>query len=85
MIQGAIGYSIYFSIFSKKLRATLPVLVGTYAVQRGLPASSAELFVGTFLTAPANITTVPGVTAEAIAGATLGAQWAYAEALHLVW
>lgn len=84
-VGGAIGYSIYYSIFVKKLTARLPILVGTYAVQAGLPASSAKLFVGTYLTAPTQIQSVPGVT-EAILGAALrGSQWAYSEALHLVW
>lgn len=84
-VGGAIGYSIYYSIFVKKLTKTLPVLVGTYAVKAGLPLTSAELFVGTLLTAPANVTSVPGVTPEILAAATLGSQWAYAESLHLVW
>ncbi|CZT15092.1 related to MFS drug efflux pump [Ramularia collo-cygni] len=84
-VGGAIGYSIYYSVFNKKLTSRLPVLIGTYAVGAGLPSTSVELFVGTMLTAPANISSVPGVTPEVLAAATLGRQWAYAEALHLVW
>ncbi|GIZ38100.1 hypothetical protein CKM354_000152400 [Cercospora kikuchii] len=84
-VGGAIGYSIYYSVFVKKLTEVLPVKVGTYAVQAGLPLESAETFVGTFLTAPTQITAVPGVTPGILAQAAYGAQWAYAEALHLVW
>ncbi|EME40496.1 hypothetical protein DOTSEDRAFT_55697 [Dothistroma septosporum NZE10] len=84
-VGGAIGYSIYYSIFVKKLTKVLPVLVGTYAVGAGLPAQDAELFVKIFLGAPTKIAQVPGITAAIIEAATLGAQWAYAEALHLVW
>ncbi|KAF2211094.1 hypothetical protein CERZMDRAFT_43939 [Cercospora zeae-maydis SCOH1-5] len=84
-VGGAIGYSIYYSIFVKKLTEVLPVKVGTYAVQAGLPVTSAELFVGTFLTAPTQVTSVPGVNPGILAQAAYGAQWAYAEALHLVW
>ncbi|KJX96812.1 MFS drug efflux pump like protein [Zymoseptoria brevis] len=84
-VGGSIGYSIYFSIFSKRLRTKLPVLVAGYAIKSGLPASSAEAFVGTFLTTPTKIASIPGVTLEVIDGAKLGAQWAYAEGLSLVW
>lgn len=84
-VGGAIGYSIYYSIFVKKLTAVLPVMVGEYAVKAGLPLTSAEAFVGTLLTAPANVTSVPGVTPAILGAAQLGSQWAYAEALHLVW
>lgn len=86
-VGGAIGYSIYYSIFTKNLTANLPKLVGEYAVKAGLPLTSAELFVGTFLTTPTPeaLAKVPGLTPQVIAAATTGAQWAYANALHLVW
>ncbi|KXS97771.1 hypothetical protein AC579_8823 [Pseudocercospora musae] len=86
-VGGAIGYSIYYSIFSKELTEKLPKLVGEYAVKAGLPLTSAELFVGTFLTTPTPeaLAKVPGLTPQVIAAATTGAQWAYAHALHLVW
>lgn len=86
-VGGAIGYSIYYSVFVKKLTAELPKLVGQYAVQAGLPLTSAELFVGTFLTTPTPeaLAQVPGLTPQVVAAATYGAQWAYAHALHLVW
>lgn len=61
------------------------MLVAGYAIKSGLPASSAEAFVGTFLTTPTKIASIPGVTLEVIDGAKLGAQWAYAEGLSLVW
>ena len=84
-VGGAIGYSIYFNIFSGKLKQKLPLLVGEYAVKAGLPLASAELFVGTYLLTPTKIESVPGVTAEVLAGALKGSQWAYAESLHYVW
>ncbi|KAF2003779.1 MFS general substrate transporter [Amniculicola lignicola CBS 123094] len=78
-VGGSIGYSIYYNIFATKLTQKLPVYVGKYAVAAGLPLTSAELFVGTFLTAPESIMEVPGVTARVIASATKGTQWAYAD------
>jgi len=82
---GAIGYSIYYNIFSGKLKAKLPVLVAEYAIAAGLPVSAAPAFVGAYLTVPAEAAALPGVTAEVLAAALLGLQWAYAEALHYVW
>ena len=61
-VGGSIGYTIYYNIFVKKLAALLPTYIATYAVEAGLPVADAKLFVETLLTAPANITSVPGVT-----------------------
>ena len=44
-----------------------------------------KLFVGTFLTAPNGITTIPGVTPDIFQAATIGARWAYAESVKYVW
>lgn len=85
VIGGSIGYAIYYNVFSNKLTTELPAQVARYAIAAGLPATSATAFVGTFLTAPENITQVPGVTPAIIAAATTGSQWAYAEGLQLVW
>lgn len=84
-VGGAIGYSIYYSVFNKKLTKRLPILIGEYAVRAGLPLASAELFVGTYLQSPTTVTEIPGVTANVLAAALKGSQWAYAESLHLVW
>lgn len=84
-VGGAIGYSIYYNVFSEKLANKLPVLVGGYAIAAGLPASEAELFVGTYLTAPTEIMSVPGVNAVILDAAQTGSQWAYAQSLHYVW
>lgn len=51
----------------------------------GLPAADAMTFVGTFLTAPMNVGTLPGVTPAVIAAATLASQEAYAYAMQYVW
>ena len=84
-VGGAIGYSIYYSVFNKKLTKRLPTLIGEYAVRAGLPLASAELFVGTYLQSQTTVTEIPGVTANVLAAALKGSQWAYAESLHLVW
>jgi hypothetical protein len=84
-VGGSIGYSIYYNIFATKLTQNLPTYVGTYALAAGLPPSSVELFVSTFLTAPKNVTQVPGVTLEVVASATRGTQWAYSQSLKFVW
>jgi len=82
---GSIGYSIYYNIFANKLTARLPLYVGEWAVKAGLPPAQAVAFVTTFLTEPAGIAQIPGVTPAVIAAATKGTQWAYAEALRYVW
>jgi hypothetical protein len=86
-VGGSIGYSIYYNIFATKLTTNLPLYVAEYAVRAGLPLTSAEAFVGLFLTTPEKLATsnIPGVTPEVIAGATKGTQWAYSESLKYVW
>lgn len=85
VIGGSIGYSIYYNVFVNKLTPALPLYIGEYAVKAGLPPSSAILFVTTYFTAPANITSVPGVNAAVLEGAVIGSRWAYAHALKYVW
>lgn len=84
-VGGSIGYSIYYNIFATKLEQNLPAKIGEYAVKAGLPLSSAEAFVGTFLTVPENVTEVPGFTPAVMAGAVRGSQWAFSESLKFVW
>lgn len=87
LIGGSIGYAIYCNIFVNKLTSKLPTYVGTYAVEAGLPLTSATDFVGLFLTAPQELVTVPipGLTPTVVQAATLGSRWAYAESLKYVW
>lgn len=68
-----------------KLTARLPTYVAEYAIKAGLPLAEAKTFVETFLTVPAEAAKIPGVTAEVLAAAAKGSQWAYAESLHYVW
>lgn len=84
-VGGSIGYSIYYNIFANKLKVKLPARVAEYAVKAGLPLTSAKLFVGTLLTAPAQIEKIPGVTPAILAAAAKGEQWAYADSLQYVW
>lgn len=86
-VGGTIGYSIYYNIFITKLTTKLPAYTGEFAIKAGLPLSSAESFVGLFLTAPAKLATtpIPGVTPAVIAAATKGTQWAFSESLKYVW
>ena len=84
-VGGSIGYAIYYNVFINKLTPKLPAYVGEYAVRAGLPISSAETFVGAFLTAPEQVSEVPGVTPEIQQAAAMGARWAYAESLKFVW
>lgn len=46
-----------------------------YAVKAGLPLKDAMEFVGAFLTAPATVAKIPGVTPAIIAAAAEGAKW----------
>jgi hypothetical protein len=84
-VGGSIGYAIYYNVFINKLRPQLPAKVLEYALKAGLPMSSAETFVGAFLTVPAEATKIPGVTAQVLEAAVIGTRWAYAEALKYVW
>lgn len=84
-VGGSIGYSIYYSIFHKKLVELGPAKVAEYAVGAGLSLKDVEAFVTTFFSDISNIATAPGFTPEILAAAGLGQQWAYAYALHYVW
>jgi hypothetical protein len=84
-VGGSIGYSIYYNVFSEKLASKLPERVLDFALEAGLPSSSATSFVQTFLTLPANISDVAGVTPAIIDAATIGSRWAYSDALAYVW
>ncbi|KAH6869408.1 major facilitator superfamily domain-containing protein [Thelonectria olida] len=84
-LGGSIGYTIYYNIFVKKLTSILPAKIADYAVTAGLAPADVEVFVGTLLTAPANITTVPGFTPAILQAAQVGARWGYAAALKYVW
>lgn len=79
------SYSIYYNIFVEKLTKYLPTYVAEFAIKAGLPLTEATAFVTDWLTAPTEAVKLPGITAEIIAAATKGEQWAYAEALHYVW
>lgn len=85
VIGGSIGYAVYYNVFVNKLTAKLPEEIAKFAINAGLPLSSATEFVGTFLTVPANVTNVAGVTPAILAAAVKGSQWAYAESLRMVW
>lgn len=87
VIGGSIGYAIYYNIFINKITANLPAYVGLYAVEAGLPLTSAKEFVTLFLTAPKELATanIPGLTLPVVQAATIGARWAYAESLKYVW
>lgn len=82
---GAVGTTIYTSIFQNKVAAILPGEVAKYAIQAGLPPSSAPAFVEAFLTPGANVTAVPHVTPHILAQAALGSAWGAARAFKYVW
>lgn len=84
-LGGALGTSIYSAIFQNKIQSRLPALVAQYAIDAGLPASSAEEFVTTFLTSPSEALSINGTTSAIIEAARLGQRWAYADSLQYVW
>lgn len=84
-VGGSIGYSIYYNVFTEKLTTRLPTKILEFALQAGLPESSATEFVTIFLTSPANVTSVAGVTVAVVKAATIGSRWAYSDALSYVW
>lgn len=72
-VGGSIGYAIYYNVFINKLTPQLPTLVGEWAVKAGLPLTSAEAFVGAYLTgAEEMLAQIPGVTPAVIEGAAIG-------------
>jgi hypothetical protein len=85
VIGGSIGYSIYYNVFVNKLSSILPLRIGEFAVQAGLPLTSAKQFVVAILTAPKSVGLLPGVTPAIIQAAEMGSRWAYAESLAYVW
>lgn len=84
-VGGSIGYSIFFNIFQDKLTARLPTYVAGGAIQAGLPAESAEAFVGALLADPHAAEAIPGVSPAIVAAATFGKNLAYAESLRYVY
>jgi hypothetical protein len=84
-LGGAIGTTIYSAIFQNKLGAYLPESVAEYAIQAGLPVSSAPAFVEAFLTPGGNVSIVPNVTPEVLKQAALGQAWSYSHAFKYVW
>jgi len=84
-VGGSIGYAIYYNIFINKFTKKLPLYIAQYAIEAGLPATEATVFVETFVGAPAQLATIPGVTEKIIDAATIGTRWAYAESLKYVW
>jgi hypothetical protein len=80
-VSGSIGYSIYYNIFATKLKKNLPTYVAEYAIEAGLPLTSATQFVTLFLTNLKVLATIgiPGMAAAVIAGATICTQWAFSE------
>ncbi|KAH8706051.1 putative major facilitator superfamily transporter [Talaromyces proteolyticus] len=85
VLGGSIGYSIYYNVFVNKLNEKLPLLIGEFAVEAGLPLASAKQFVVSFLTTPNFMSQVPGVTPAVIQAAEMGSRWAYSESLAYVW
>jgi len=50
-----------------------------------LNISQAETFVGLYLTDPAELAALPGITPAIIHAGSIGSRWAYAESLKYVW
>ena len=84
-IGGSIGYAIYYNVFVNRLTTRLPAFIAQWAVEAGLPIAQAETFVVTYLTAPAELASLPGVTPEMIYAGSIGSRWAYADSLKYVW
>jgi len=85
VIGASFGYTIYYNIFTNKLKTALPAYVAKAAVGAGLPALEVVEFITTLVGAPAKIMTVPGVTPSIVAAATRSSQDAYAYGLEYVW
>ncbi len=84
-IGGTIGYAVYYNIFINQLTPKLPLYIAQYAVEAGLPAKEATLFVETYLGDPTGLSKVPGVTESILKAAAVGSRWAYSDSLKYVW
>lgn len=82
---GALGITVYSTIFQNKIIKYLPMDVAEYALKAGLPASSLSEFLTAYLTAPTTAEAVKGVTPYVLEQAALGQSWAYAHSLRYVW
>jgi len=84
-IGGAVGFSIYYAVFSGKLKTKLPTMIAQAVAQAGLPLTSIEEFITTFLTEPTAIAQFEGVTPTIIQAAGRASQQAYSDCLKYVW
>jgi Fungal trichothecene efflux pump (TRI12) len=70
LIGGSIGYAIYFNIFENKLNAVLPTLVGTAAVEAGLPITEVVDFVEALVSQNGTaVAAIPGLTPQILLAA----------------
>jgi hypothetical protein len=85
-IAGAIGYTIYYNIFSSRLTDILPKNVATSILQAGLPPSSATAFVGALLTKNLTLMAgVKGVTPKVLLAAQEAVVSSYVDGFSLVY
>jgi len=70
LIGGSIGYAIYFNVFENKLNAVLPTLVGTAAVEAGLPITEVVEFVEALVSQNETaVAAIPGLTPQILLAA----------------
>ena len=91
-VSGAVGNTIYFSIYNNKLNTLLPEYLVEYAMKAGLPQSSSTDFAKVYVKGLAAgrikvsmFTGVMGVNQQVLESAELGSRFAYADSVRLVW
>ncbi|KAM0346737.1 hypothetical protein ACHAP4_011649 [Fusarium culmorum] len=83
---GAAGTAIYSTVLSTQTRKYLPKLIAQAAVGAGLPPTSLEDFMTTFLGRdPSAAAQLPGVNAAVMKAAAEAAKLAYYKSFRLVW
>jgi hypothetical protein len=85
LLGGSVGIAVYSTIYRTQATEIVPGRVGAAALAAGLPQTAVSDFITTFLTQPAKLTNVSGVTPEIIAAAANTAKQAYCDAFKPVW
>jgi hypothetical protein len=90
-VGGAVENTIYFNIYSNKLKILLPEYLVEYATKAGLPQTSAKHLATVYAKGlaagalkPAMFDGITGVDAQVLQSAELGYRWAYVHGVRLV-
>lgn len=85
-IGGSIGTSIFFNIFLTRFTEKLPAYVVTAAMENGATMETGIALAQAYGSqVPGAAAMVEGASAAAVAATQIASQWAYSDALQMVW